>query len=157
MANTGQLQATVLPADATNKGVDWSSSNTAVATVSSAGLVTAKGVGNAVITAASKADPTKKATCAVEVKSASVGVTGVALDQTFVRAYPGDEFTLVATVSPANATNKAVTWNSSDPDIVSVSSGGEVNILASEGFATITVTTVDGGKTAACEIEIIAQ
>jgi uncharacterized protein YjdB len=77
VGNTQQLTATVLPANATNKTVTWSSSNTSVATVSTTGLVTAKAAGTATITVTT-ADGSKKATCAITVTS-STG-SGISVD-----------------------------------------------------------------------------
>lgn len=69
IGETQQLVATVSPSNATNKNVTWTSDATSVATVSSAGLVTAKAPGTATITVKSSADNTKKATCTITVTS----------------------------------------------------------------------------------------
>jgi formylglycine-generating enzyme required for sulfatase activity len=82
-----------------------------------------------------------------------VPVTGVELNKTSASLIVGE--TLTATVAPANATNKAVTWSSSDTTVVTVSSSGAVTPVKS-GSATITVTTVDGGKTAQCAVTVIS-
>ncbi|MGV2788103.1 hypothetical protein GNF98_20950 [Clostridium perfringens] len=67
----------------------------------------------------------------------------------------GAEETLTATVAPANATNKAVTYSSSDPTIATVTNAGKVTAVA-EGTATITVKTTDGNKTANCTVTVTA-
>jgi hypothetical protein len=67
----------------------------------------------------------------------------------------GETGTLTATVTPANATNKAVTWSSSDEDVATVSNTGVVTAVGA-GEATITVTTVDGDKTDTCVITVTA-
>jgi len=81
-----------------------------------------------------------------------VAVTGVTLNQTSLSLAVGGSETLIATVSPSNATNKNVVWNSSDTGIATVSSGTVTAVGA--GSATITVTTQDGGKIAACSVTV---
>jgi len=78
-------------------------------------------------------------------------VSSVALDKTSTTIMIGDKESLTVTVYPAYATNKAVTWNSSDPSVADVDSDGLVTGGA-KGEAVITVTTVDGGKTASCTV-----
>ena len=149
---TETLTATVSPENATNKAVTWTSSNEGVATVAD-GVVTAKAAGTATITVTT-ADGSKTATCAITVKAATVSVTGVTLDKTSVTLTKGDTETLTATVAPENATNKAVTWTSSDENVAMVADG--VVTAKAAGTATITVTTADGSKTATCAITVKA-
>ena len=153
VGETATLVATVAPADATNKAVTWKSSNPAVATVEN-GVVTAKANGTATITVTT-VDGGKKATCAVtvDIPPVVVDVTGVTLNKTEVKlTAAGQTATLAATVAPANATNKAVTWESSNPAVATVANG--VVTAKANGTATITVTTVDGGKTATCDVTV---
>jgi uncharacterized protein YjdB len=152
VGQTFQLTATLSPTNATNKAVTWSSSNTAIAEVDASGLVTAKAAGAATITVTTT-DGGKTATCAVTVTNTTVGVTGVSLDASSQSLTVGQTFQLTETVSPTNATNKAVTWSSSNGSVASVSSSGLVTANAA-GTATITVTTADGGKTATCVITV---
>ena len=84
-----------------------------------------------------------------------IPVTGVTLDKTSQNMTAGNTMDLVATVAPGNATNKAVTWTSSKTDVATVDQTGKVTAVA-PGTATITVTTEDGGKTATCEITVVA-
>ena len=150
------LTATVAPANATNKGITWSSSDNGVATVNG-GVVHAVSAGNATITVTTE-DGGKTATCAVTVSASQGGttpvpVTGVTLNPTSLQmTVGGADATLTATVAPANATNKNVTWLSSDPGIATVNNG--VVHAVSAGNATITVTTADGGKTATCAVVV---
>jgi uncharacterized protein YjdB len=82
-----------------------------------------------------------------------VAVTGVALDQaTMTLTAGGATGTLVATVAPATATKKSVTWSSSAPAVATVVDG--VVTPLTEGATTITVTTVDGGFTATCAVTV---
>lgn len=147
--STQQLTATVTPENATNKTVTWESSNTSVATVSSSGVVTSKGSGTATITASAGG---KSATCAVIV---NIPVTGVSLNKTTLSLKKGSSETLAATVSPSNATNSEVIWSSSNSSVASVNSSGKVTANA-VGNATITVKTVDGNKTATCNVSVTA-
>ena len=152
VGETVSLTATVKPDDATDKSVTWSSSNTSVATVSSTGVVTAKSAGSAIITVTTK-DGSKTATCSVTVKAKTVSVTGVSLDYTSLTMTEGETQTLTATISPSNATDKSVTWSSSNTSVATVSSAGVVTAKAA-GTVTITVKTNDGNKTATCIVTV---
>jgi len=149
---TEQLSATITPANADNQNVIWSSSNPAVATVNNSGLVTGVSVGSATITATTE-DGGKTATCAVTVQEGTISVTGISLDKSAsVLSVNGAE-QLTATVAPANATNKSVSWSSSNTAVATVSNTGLVTGV-SVGSATVTVTTVDGNHVAICEITV---
>ncbi len=149
---TSQLTATVAPANSTNKNVTWKSSNTTVATVSGTGLVTGVAAGSATITVTT-ADGSKTATCAVTVSTVNNAVTGVTVTPATSAVNVAGTVQLTATVAPANATNKNVTWSSSSTAIATVSATGLVTGVAS-GTSTITVTTVDGLKTATCVVTV---
>ena len=151
---TDTLTATVEPSNATNKDVTWESSNTSVATVDASGLVTAVSAGTATITVTT-VDQSKTATCEVTVAAATVPVTGVTLSQNEAHLYYNrtpNTLTLTATVAPDNATNKAVTWTSSNPSVATVENG--VVTAVAPGTATITATTQDGNHTAACAVTV---
>lgn len=155
VGSTGQLAATVLPADATDPSVAWTSSDNTVCTVNDSGLVSYLKAGSATVTATTT-DGEFTGTSAVTVTTPVVNVTGVTLDKTTITAVVGDSPTqLTATVAPSNATNKAVTWQSSNTAACTVSNTGLVTIVA-EGSSTITVTTTDGNKTATCAVTITA-
>ena len=145
------LMATILPSNAENQNVLWSSTNVSVATVAE-GVVTAIKPGSATIIVATE-DGGKTATCSVTVKAKVYPVTGVTLDKTSYELTEGDAFTLTATVNPSNATNKAVRWTSSQPSVATVSNGTVTALQA--GTTVITVTTEDGGKTATCSVTVI--
>jgi len=85
-----------------------------------------------------------------------IPVTGVKPNRTAVALISGSTLQLKATVAPTYATNKKVTWSSSNQTVASVDDTGKVTALAG-GTATITVTTEDGNKTAACEVKVIAR
>lgn len=154
VGQTGELTATVAPANATNKNVSWLSSDEAVATVDTNGVVTAVAEGTATITVTTE-DGDKSDTCTVTVKPEDyVEVTGVTLDKEALELIAGQTGTLTAAVAPENATNKAVEWTSSDEAVATVDAEGTVTAVAA-GTATITVKTVSGGKEASCEVTVI--
>lgn len=151
---TLQLTATVTPGNATKKEVKWSTSNKNVAMVSTSGLVTAKSAGTATITCTAQDGSSVKATCKITVKNPVVKVTKVTLNKTTATLAPKETLTLKATVTPTNATNKAVTWKSSNTKIATVSSSGKVTAKAA-GTVTITCRAKDGsGKKATCKITV---
>lgn len=140
----------VEPDNATDKSVVWSSSNESIATVTEAGVVTGVAAGEATITVTTN-DGSFTATCAVTVSA--VAVTGVTVSPTSDSIQVGEDLTLTATVAPDNATNKNITWSSSDDTIATVSDAGVVTGVAA-GNATITVTTEDGDFTAISTITV---
>ena len=148
---TFSLVATVLPKDAEYDGVMWASSNASVASVNS-GTVTAVKEGTATITASAGG---KSSTCTVKVSAKVVTVTSITLDKTSLSMQVGETETITATVNPDNATDKSVTWGSSDVSVATVADGrvtakksGEATITAKSGSCiaeckvTITVSTV---------------
>ena len=147
------LTATVLPGNATNPAVSWSTSNASVATVSN-GVVNFVDAGTAVITVTTQ-DGSKTATCNVTVSAANVSVTGVTLNKTATTLSVNASETLTATVAPTGATNQTITWSSSAPAVATVSPAGTVTAI-SAGTATVTVTTQDGSHTASCTVTVTA-
>ena len=153
IGSTQQLSATLTPANATNQSVTWTSSNTAVASVNATGLVTGVAAGTSTITVTT-ADGNKTATAAITV--AAISVTGVTVSPSTVSLYAGATQQLIAAISPANATNKAVSWSSSNATVATVNASGLVTGVAS-GTANITVTTQNGSKTAISTITVNAN
>ena len=147
VGGTATLNATVTPSDATARTVSWKSSNPAVVTVSGNGEISAKSAGSATVTASAGG---KSGTSTVTVLSQAVAVTSVELTPSQLNISVGDSYTLTATVSPSDATDKTVTWTSSDPAVASVD-GGAVKGLK-EGTATVTATA--GGKKAECRVSV---
>jgi len=86
----------------------------------------------------------------------SIAVTGVKLDQTALSLAVGKTGKLTATIEPNDATNKSVTWASSNSSVASVGNDGTVTGVAA-GTAKITATTADGSKTATCEVTVTAD
>ncbi len=145
-----QLTAIVLPANAYVKDVTWHSDNTSVATVSSSGKVTALSLGVATITATTTDGTNLSATCQVTVK----GLESITLNKTETEIFVTGSEQLTATVLPANAYVKTVTWSSSNTAVATVNQSGLVTAL-SLGVATITATTTDGTNlSATCQVTV---
>ena len=133
--------------------VSFTSSNTKVAEVDFAGNVHAVGTGSATITAKTNFETT--ATCQVKVNP--IRATSIALNHDALTLYAGEKATLTATVMPGNATDKSVSWASSDEKVAKVSQKGEVTAVGT-GRAQVTATTKDGSKlTAACNVTVSAR
>ena len=157
---TAALTVTITPENATDKAVDWTSSDTKIATVDSTGKVTAVSAGTASITCTAQDGSDKKATCKVTVtdptppKPSVVKVAKITLNKTTASVGKGKAMQLTAIVTPTNATNKAVTWKSSNTKIATVSSTGKVTAKAA-GTVTITCMAQDGsGKKATCKVTV---
>ncbi|MFP3156027.1 Ig-like domain-containing protein [Lachnospiraceae bacterium ZAX-1] len=147
---TQQLTATVAPANATNKAVTWASSNKAVADVSTSGLVTAKAVGTATITATAGG---KSGTATINVAAADIRLTKITLSKTKLTIVKGKSATLTATFTPANAiaADKVLKYTSSDTKIATVEDGKVTGKNA--GIATITVKS-GNGKSATATVTV---
>ena len=144
------LVATVSPMTASNKAINWTSSDNKVAIVDDAGTVTAKSNGVSIITATTESG-NKTATCEVSV---TTPVSGVSLNKDFIKASsPGERFKLFATIDPITASDQSVSWTSSDESVAYVDSDGVV-ICTGDGSAVITVITNDGQKTATCTFNV---
>ncbi len=151
IGQTGQLTATILPDNATYKGLIWTSSDESVATVDATGKVTAVSIGTISITAHSS-DGKKSASCEVTVLQKAESIT---LDKTSLEIYVGDEpVALVATVQPDTYTSKDFTWSSSNKSVATVDEEGKVTAVTN-GTATITVKTSDGSSlSATCSVKV---
>lgn len=153
LKNTEQLEATVEPANATNKDVVFSSSNTNVAVVSNTGLVTAINNGTATITVTSKENPSIMAKCLVKV-GAPVLVTDVTVQPAELNLKTDGTYQLSVSVLPSNADERGVTFESSNTAVATVSASGLVTAKG-PGSATITVTAKDSsGKKATCTVTV---
>lgn len=148
--SSATLKATIKPNNASNKGISWSSSNSKVAVVDTNGKITGKSAGTAVITATTK-DGKYEATCKVTVNT--VKVSGVSITTKPLTMYVGENKTVKASVSPSNATNKDVTWSTSDQNIAKVTQKGIVTGV-NAGTATITVTTKDGNYSKSISVTV---
>jgi uncharacterized protein YjdB len=138
--NTGaQLAATVSPADADIKNVSWSSANTAIAAVSQAGLVSGVSAGSTMIFVTT-ADGGIKDSCLVTVY---VPVTGISLNKKSSTLTINSTEQLTATILPAGATDKTLSWSSSNTAVATVSPTGLVTALST---GTTEITVYAGGR-----------
>lgn len=156
------LTATVIPANASDKSVIWSSDNNEIATVDENGVVTAHSIGEAVISATSVSNPEVNADCRVIV--VPTPVTEIILNQTSVSIQEGATFEFEATILPETATNKDISWSSVNPEIASIDTTGvvtahalgttSINALAKDGSGISASATVNVIPTPADGIEI---
>lgn len=156
-----QLTATVLPSNATNKSVTWSSSDTGVATVSNNGLVTAKAIGKADITCKANDGSGKQATCNITVSGEEVVSDGeISLCYSSITLFVGDEEQLTYKVLSEDLNITSVSWSTTNEDVVTVKGWGT---SGGNGYATITAIGVgkavinckvngDSGIQVTCEI-----
>ena len=151
---TESLSATVAPSNATDKGVTWASSATAVATVDGSCKVTAVKAGTADITVTTK-DGSKTAKCTVTVKDPVVAVTGIKVNKATLSLEEGKKEKLTFTVEPSNATNKAYTVTSSNTAVATVDNTGNVTAVKA-GTSDIVGKSTDGGKTVTCKLTVTA-
>ena len=145
-----QLRATVTPSDAANKSVSWTSSATAIATVDNTGKVTAVSAGTATITVKT-ADGGKTATCAVTVTTKVIPVTGISIEEgATAEVEEGKTVALTAKVQPDNATDKTLTWTSSNKAIATVADGVVTGVAAGQAV----ITAKAGDKEATCTVTV---
>lgn len=151
VGTTSQLIAEVLP-DGINKEVSWSSSNSSVATVDSNGLITAHGIGTATIVA--KTINNLMDTCIVTVGNYSLNLKSILITTDYSVLPIGISKQLTVAFNPSNATNKTITWTSSNPSVATVDSSGNVKAI-SQGSTVITAKSKDGGYTDTAIIEVV--
>ena len=145
------LNATVLPTEANNKSLTWSSSNVNIAKVDQNGKITAVNGGKVTITAKANDGSGKYDTCEVQV---IVMVESIVLNKSSMSMSKGKQARLTATVKPDDATKKSVTWSSSDSAYAYVDENGKVTARSS-GIVYISATATDGSNVSAnCEIII---
>ena len=149
-----KLEAKVIPDTATNQEVTWSSNKDSIATIDKDGNVKTVGDGDVTFTVKTE-DGGHEASCTIKIVKTGeeVAVTGVSLDKSTLKLNKGARGKLTATVEPTNATNPAVSWSSSKQEVATVDGEGNVSAVGG-GTATITVTTVEGGFTATCEVTV---
>ena len=151
--HTASLSATVCPDNATNKNVNWTSSNNAIATVCD-GVVTAVAKGSARITATAADGSGKSDYCSVNVTS-DVLVSSITVVAPSKNMTVGDSAYFTASVLPINATKKSVCWSSENSDIASVNPDSGLVYAKAPGTTTIYATACDGsGIEDCCQITV---
>ncbi|ERI90052.1 bacterial group 2 Ig-like protein [Clostridiales bacterium oral taxon 876 str. F0540] len=153
------LIAKVLPENAENKGVKFTSSNTDVAEVDINGKITAKSVGTAIITATTE-EGGYKAEASVTVEAVpveKVAVKSVKLNKHSLIITSKQTTKLIANINPENATNKNLIWTIDDQNLADIASKDNTLVISAKkfGIATVTVKTEDGGFTDSCRIIIL--
>lgn len=150
IGDTYNLSCNITPSNATNKNIEWSSSNSDVVSVEN-GKITAKSKGEATITVKS-CDTGITSTCNIKVLSK---VTNISLNKTELNLNKGDTYNLTYTIAPDDAANKDVEWSSSNADVASVENG---KITAKRaGNATITVKATETGISSSCNVTVTAK
>lgn len=150
IGETETLTYSISPSNSYNQDVSWSSSDSSVAKVNSSGKITAISKGTTIIKIITK-DGSKIDSCEVNVKA--IDVTGITLNNNTLNLVHGNSANLVATILPNNATNKNISWSSSDSSVATVNSSGKV-IAIKKGTTIITATTSDGSYTAKCIVSV---
>lgn len=154
VGDSQKLTSTVRPSTATNQSVTWLASNDNI-TVSN-GTVTAKSVGNSVVTVRT-VDGGYTATCDVTIQKKVpeiVPVTGVELNKSQMTLEVDSSVTLIATVKPSTATNQSVKWSVNNSNVIV--QNGTVT-AKTVGTSIVTVTTNEGNHKAQCTVEVIAK
>ena len=154
VGETRQITYTIIPANATDKTVTYSSSDNSKVSVDQLGNIRALEEGDVLITITCSNGVSTDCQVVVSAVSEVVAVNGISLNKTSANMHTGDTLALKATISPANATNKSVKWESSAPTVASIDNNGLVTAL-SDGSATITCTSVSNASVSAnCTIGI---
>lgn len=148
-----QLTATIIPDKATNKAVTWTSSDPDVATVDQTGHVSPVGIGTTIITVTTS-DGQKVASCSISIIEPPILVSDISCPESLNISFgsnPNDikELASLISIIPENATNKSVTWESSNPNVATVDQDGNLTLLQS-GTTSVIISSVDGN----CSVEI---
>ncbi|MBQ5582190.1 MAG: Ig domain-containing protein, partial [Bacteroidales bacterium] len=148
-----ELVASISPNNADNQRISWRSSDESIALACDGKIIALK-PGSAMVTVTTE-DGGKTASCSVTVEAKFYPVEKVTLNITSLEIVEGGSYTLSASITPENATNKKIFWSSSNEAIATVVDGivsalkpGEVEIIA---------TTEDSNKTATCKIAVLAK
>lgn len=148
---------TIIPIDATNQNLLWSSTNTSVAIISDNGVVTAISEGKAIIIATTHDGSNLSATCDIEVNKENVFVSSIAIVPNNIEGEEGECYQLVAEIFPEDSDNKELSWSCNSVDVASVDSNGFVT-LKTRGVATITASSTDGSNVKAeCTVIVLEK
>lgn len=160
VGKTTTVKVELTPAEASNKGVNWSSSDESIASVAANGLaatVTGKKAGTATITAAAADGSGVSKTCKITVTDSEVKIKKITISPSEASVAVKANYQLAVTYEPASPTNKKLTWASADKSIATVSDGGLVTGVK-EGTVKITATATDGSNvTATCTVKVTSE
>lgn len=145
-----QLQVTFNPSNATNKNVNWLSTDDKIASVDENGVINIKGTGDVSIIATSEDNPNAKAICNITIHTPVMALT---MERPDLTLKVGDSTQLTYILLPVDATNKSVAWSSSNPTIADVDASGKVT-AKSAGNAVIMLRSLDHGLTAYTTIKV---
>ncbi len=155
LGSSGRINSDVTPADATNKALKYSSSDTDIIYVSDDGRIVAKGVGIATLYITS--DENESISDYVIITVVEIAVAGIEINNLPEGLEVGDKHRLELDFSPSNTSQKSVVWQSSDASVLTVDNSGVITAKA-EGIATVTATSaVNGEIVAAAEIEVLPK
>lgn len=153
VGETRILNKTISPTGVATTAVKWTSSDASIVTVNSAGEITGKKAGTALVTATTTDGTNLTATSKVTVTQATQLVTSIKLDTTSISMKKGSNRTINATILPSNATNKTLSWSTSNSYVATVSNG--VVTAKGDGMCTIIARTTDGTNiTASCKVMV---
>ena len=154
IGETTSLGVTYTPSNTNQKDITFTSSNTAVATVSNDGLVTGVAEGNATITA-TVATESSSVSATFDITVSKIAVTGISISAAKTSIVIGGTSNISATIAPSNATDRSVSWKSSNTSVATVSDGVVTGVAA--GTTIITATTTDGGYSDTVSIEVTEE
>lgn len=152
VGETAVLQANITPGNATSRGVTWSSSNSAVASVCQSGIVTAHSAGNALVTVQTL-EGGKTAAVRISVTPPVVPVTGISVNPGALSLTVGQTTQLSAAIFPVTASNKLVTWSSSNSAVAAVSNTG---VVSAQGAGSAEIAARSGVHTATISVKVSA-
>lgn len=151
---SGLLHLDLTPSTATYADITWESTKPNVASVTN-GVVCANSLGSTIVYARATGSYSIFDTCYVTVTSVENPVTSITLNHLYATKPVNTTFSLIATVTPSNATNKTIEWASSNPNVATVDQNGCVTTKR-EGGTTITASSTDGGGVVAhCSVQVI--
>lgn len=157
VGETLQLNAIISPDNASNKTLNWTSTNPSIASVNASGLVTAIAEGKTQIIATTTDGSNLSAICEITVNKQFISVSKIRITPSTARITVGQTLNLSAAIAPDDATNKAVKWSSTNPAIATVSESGAVSAI-SEGDVIIIASTQDGSNlSATCQVEVYTE
>ncbi len=150
IGDSHKLTATIEPSNATNNKIAWNSSNTSIATINENGEVKALKEGTVKIT--SKSTNGKEDSIELNIKNPDIKISNIILNETNISINVGETKQITITIEPNNATNKTVTWTSSNENIATVENGKVTAIT--EGTRNI-IATSENGISSTCKVNVI--